>query len=108
MKRLLVALMLLSSPVFAHDYERPELKDWFMHLHSGHGPCCDGSDATHVADPDWENNSGHYKVRIEGKWVDVPDDAVINEPNKEGTALVWVFHLQGEAVIRCFMPGAGT
>ena len=32
---------------------------------------------------------GHYRVRIEGEWVDVPDEAVITEPNRVGRTMVW-------------------
>ena len=32
----------------AHDYQHPELSNWYESLHSGKGPCCDGSDAKRV------------------------------------------------------------
>jgi hypothetical protein len=32
--------------------------------------------------------NGHYQVRIENEWLEVPDDAVITEPNKFGRAMV--------------------
>jgi len=38
----------------AHDYQHPELNSWYESLHSGKGPCCDGSDAKRVDDADWE------------------------------------------------------
>ena len=41
------------------------------------------------ATSDWESESGHYRVRIEGEWVDVPDEAVITEPNRVGRTMVW-------------------
>jgi hypothetical protein len=28
-------------------------------------------------------------VRIDGKWHEVPDEAVINEPNRDGRTIVW-------------------
>lgn len=90
----------------AHDHNRPELNSWFESLKSGKGPCCDGSDAMSVDDPDWENNSGHYRVKLEGEWVDVPDEAVITEPNLDGRALVWPFKGVSGWYIRCFMPGS--
>jgi hypothetical protein len=50
-----------------------------------------------------------YGVRIEGNWYDVPDDAIINEPNRNGRTIVWPMHVwEGEKLtiaIRCFMPG---
>jgi len=46
------------------------------------------------------------KVHLEGKWVNVPDEAVIIEPNRAGHTMVWPYYLQGEPIIRCFLPGA--
>ena len=71
-------------------------------------PCCGGPkvDATVLEDADWEARDGHYRVRIEGEWVDVPDDAVIKEPNRAGHVMVWPYHQDGKPRVRCFMPGA--
>jgi hypothetical protein len=111
----LVALFMgFMTPVsIAHDQHRPELNNWFMNLKSkAKVPCCSGSDATVVRDADWDTKDGHYRVRLEGQWVDVPDDAVIEEPNLDGQTLVWpIFYnplgSPARIVIRCFMPGAG-
>jgi hypothetical protein len=41
-------------------------------------------------------------------WVDVPEDAVITEPNRAGRTMVWpIWGYQGPT-IRCFMPGSMT
>ena len=120
-----VLVWLLVSPVLAHDHERPDLTPWFKTLHSGKGMCCDGYDALHLKDVDWETQNlehSHFRVRIpknsadmakaaagenvETMWVDVPDDAVIDEPNKDGQTLVWPLYGYMGASIRCFMPGA--
>jgi len=119
MKVTLLILGLLSGPASAHDYQHPELKQWFMSLHNQHGsPCCDGDDAAHVEDADWDTackeSECHYRVRLEGKWYDVPEHAVVTGPNKSGTALVWATRYGGlpgsdsTYGIRCFMPGSGT
>lgn len=100
-------------------YAASPLHEWFNHLASkGGGPCCSQSDGATVEDPDWEtvgnNPSVHFRVRLEGQWVDVPDDRVITEPNKSGKTMVWPVrygdysqggpeHVRFE--IRCFMPG---
>jgi len=42
------------------------------------------ADGEAVADPHWESKEGHYRVRLDNKWVDVPDEAVITEPNRAG------------------------
>lgn len=106
----LVALVALLTVAFAHDSAHPELNDWFMGLRSHSGmPCCDGSDALHIADPDWESHDGHYRVKLDGQWVDVPDQAVVDGPNKDGRALVWPYFIDGKPIgVRCFLPGAGA
>ena len=106
---LLVALV--SQSGHARDdgrYANSPLKAWFDSLRSGKGPCCSDADGYAVADPDWESKSGHYRVRIEGEWFDVPDDAVITEPNKAGRTMVWPIKGWGGMTIRCFMPGSMT
>src|SRR5215467_10527307 len=60
--------------------QNPELHQWFEGLRSGKGPCCSDADGTAVSDVDWDTHDGHYRVRIDGQWVDVPDEAVITEP----------------------------
>ena len=89
-----------------HDSHHPELNGWYESLHSGKGPCCDGSDATRVDDADWETRDGHYRVRIDGEWVDVPDEAVVPGPNYAGRTMVWPYYLNGHPKARCFMPGS--
>lgn len=93
----------------AHDRARPELDSWYRSLHSkANAWCCDGSDSTHVADADWESRAGHYRVRLEGQWYDVPDAAVIDGPNRDGRTLVWPSTGYGGLTIRCFLPGSMT
>jgi hypothetical protein len=99
-------------------YALSPLKPWFDHLASGRGLCCSMADGATVEDPDWEVHSStgtpteingtHYRVRLEGDWVDVPDDAVITEPNKLGRTMVWPMYYDGKISIRCFMPGSLT
>jgi len=91
----------------------PELKAWFEGLRSGKGPCCSDADGTAISDADWESHDGHYRVRIpnnsgEMEWVDVPDEAVITEPNKIGRTMVWPIRGYLGMTIRCFMPGSMT
>jgi hypothetical protein len=96
------------APALAHDPSRSELNEWFNKLSSGKGSCCSLSDSETVADPDWESKDGHYRVRLDGKWIDVPDDAVITEPNLVGRTMVWPMPMiEGDTIkIRCFMPGS--
>jgi len=85
------------------------LKPWFDHLASGKGLCCSMADGETVSDPDWDSKDGHYRVRLEGGWINVPDDAVITEPNRYGRTMVWPVRYEGGGtIIRCFMPGSMT
>jgi hypothetical protein len=86
----------------------PELRAWFEGLKSGKGPCCSDADGTAVSDVDWESGNGHYRVRLDGQWVDVPDEAVITEPNRIGRTMVWPLRGYLGLTIRCFMPGSMT
>jgi len=102
-------------------YAGSPLKSWFDGLKSGKGPCCSDADGTALSDVDWEAKDGHYRVRmdvspqapeVDMQWIDVPDDAVITEPNRYGRTMVWPIRhsILGAPVtieIRCFMPGAG-
>ena len=88
--------------------QNPELHKWFESLRSGKGPCCSDADGTAVSDVDWETANGHYRVRLDGEWVDVPDEAVITEPNRIGRTMVWPIHGYLGISIRCFMPGSMT
>ncbi len=90
----------------AHDHQHPELNGWYERLHSGKGPCCDGTEATRVDDVDWETKDGHYRVRIDGEWVDVPKEAVVPGPNLDGRTMVWPYYLNGHPIPRCFIPGS--
>jgi hypothetical protein len=89
-------------------YAASPLKPWFDSLKSKNGPCCSDADGTAVADVDWRARDGHYQVRLEDEWIDVPDDALIKEPNRAGRTMVWPFYLEGRPQIRCFMPGSMT
>jgi hypothetical protein len=92
---LLVALMLgFGSPAFARDsgrYADDTLKYWFDHLSSNRGMCCSFADGFSVSDVNWDVRDGHYRVWLHGEWIDVPDAAVVTEPNRYGPAVVWPY-----------------
>jgi hypothetical protein len=108
----LLLITLLVFPVQARDpdgrYANSPLKPWFDHLTSGKGLCCSMADGETVVDADWESKDGHYRVKLDNEWIDVPDDAVITEPNRAGRTMVWPMHFDGKVSIRCFMPGSMT
>ena len=111
--RVVAALMVIGCDFAeAHDdgrYANSPLKSWFESLRSKQGvPCCAAADGMTISDVDWDTENGHYRVRLDGEWITVPDDRVVIEGNKVGRAMVWPQYLNGKAVIRCFMPGTMT
>ena len=103
-----VLALLAAELVSARDgrYANSPLKPWFDSLTSGRGLCCSNADGVAVSDPDWESKDGHFRVRLEGAWIDVPDDAVIKEPNRAGRTMVWPVKSALGTSIRCFLPGS--
>lgn len=108
-----VAMVAVVGYALAHDHGR-DLGDWYKGLRSGNGLlCCNGDDFVGISDPDWESRDGRYRVRIEGQWWDVPDEAVIKDANHDGRTLVWPVYERAlggvlNVRIRCFLPGAMT
>jgi hypothetical protein len=81
-----VALTALCVTVVVpnHSYARDDgrfanssLKEWFDRLASRNGLCCAFADGVSVQDVDWDTQDGHYRVRIQGEWIVVPDAAVV-------------------------------
>ena len=104
---LLIAIGCMFETALAHDSEHPEHNDWLRSLHAQGGAwCCTGDDVK--TDVDWESKDGHYRVHVDGEWWDVPDEAIVQGPNKMGRTLVWMNGgYAGHVGPRCFMPGAG-
>lgn len=112
---------LFVKPAHARDdgrFNGSPLKAWFDQLASGKGLCCSFADGVSIDNVDWDtatvadaSGQSHvvYRVRLDGKWLDVPPEAVVTEPNKYGPAVVWPYQdYQGVTQIRCFLPGAGA
>lgn len=92
-------------------YSHSPLKAWFDQLASGKGLCCSFADGAQIDDVDWDNGGpgGGYRVRLHGDWIDVPPSALVTEPNRFGSAVVWPYvDADGITRIRCFLPGAGA
>jgi len=111
MRALLIVAAILIGTVAANGrddgrYANSPLKQWFDKLRSKGGmPCCSDADGTAISDVDWESKGGRYRVRIDSQWFDVPDEAVVTEPNRFGRAMVWPLRGYSGITIRCFMPG---
>jgi hypothetical protein len=116
-------LALPSRHAHARDdgsHANDPLHTWFDQLASGFGLCCSFADGVSVEDVDWDTQRDasadpnaevgvHYRVRLQGQWIDVPPEAVVTEPNKFGPAVVWPYQDENDVTkIRCFMPGAGA
>jgi hypothetical protein len=106
-----------ASASMARDYGQysdidPATKNWVQGLKDKKGTsCCETADG-HPAEYEWDVGARGYKVLIEGQWYPVPQDAVIEQPNRLGYATVWYWwewELDGRKIhhIRCFLPGAG-
>lgn len=98
----LALLLLALTAHFAHArdagrYAASSLKPWFDSLRSGKGPCCSDADGYAISDADWDFAGGHYRVRIPRSndpaeanvliWVEVPEEALISEPNRAGRTI---------------------
>lgn len=108
-----VFALCVAAPAHARDdgrYVQSPLKQWFDSLASKRGPCCSDADGFAVSDVDWERGvETQYRVRLDGDWYDVPNDALITVPNEVGRTMVWPIRgVGGTYTIRCFMPGPMT
>jgi hypothetical protein len=104
----IIALVFLVSSLVnrarAHDHNHAELDGWFKSLHSKAGAwCCNGDDAEEA---EWDTSGGKYRVKIDGQWIDVPSEAIVEGPNKVGGARVWRSYADGHPGVRCFLPGS--
>jgi hypothetical protein len=98
-------------PLQAKDYGQygdvqPRIKAWIESLTDNHHIlCCAVADGM-VPDA-WEMQKNHYRVKIYGMWLVVPDTAVVRQPNRLGHAMVWIDAPDdGPLGVRCFLPGA--
>jgi hypothetical protein len=78
---------------------------WFEHQRNSAGKsCCEIADGHRVDDADWKSDgAGHYQVRLDGKWIPVPDAAVIIRAIVRSTMLWFGF---GTAKSSASCPGA--
>ncbi len=119
---LLVALCLFFpvAALQAQDAARnrqvsPEIKLWAEALTNEAGiGCCTIANGLVPEEIEWDISANSYRVKVDGQWLFVPDEAVIKAPNRLGYAAVWfeIDHdLEFEEYtisIRCFLPGAAA
>ncbi len=86
-----------------------DLHMWFERQHSTSGSwCCDIADGHILGDDDWRTAGASYEVRINGRWLAVPNDALRDPaggPNPTGKAVVWYSPFGVPPKIYCFCPG---
>ena len=113
--RIAALFLLVSVPALAR-YDGsvdPDVHAWFEQQtsHGGKILCCSEADGHVLAEEQWRTRNGQYQVLVDGKWLDVPRDAIVDPgvgPNPLARPIVWYRHLNGfenEPTIDCFCPG---
>lgn len=118
-KNLLILVLLLPTiELTRNDDNRfsqvdPLIKKWIEGLKDKKGQgCCDTADG-YPANVDYDVRTGKYWVYIVNGWYEVPEDAILTQPNKLGRAMVWWYpgyDMNNNLLpkIRCFIPGSGA
>jgi len=107
-------LFLLSTVVLAKDdYSQidPKVRQWFQNQHSPATGinCCSEADGVYAQE---DIREGHYWTRFDAHgrdsgWMQVNDEVVIHDPNRNGAPVVWWWTDGYELKIRCYAPGSG-
>src|SRR5258708_22909727 len=114
-------LVLVASPVIARDNGQyaqvdPKVREWFRNQLSPKtgGNCCNEADGVYAEE---DVRGEHYWTRFpqsNGEWMQVPDDVVIKDPNRNGAPVVWWYFERNpvsrerELKIRCYAVGGGA
>lgn len=117
----LIAIILLLMLVYAsgrelypgqYDSVDADTQKWFRSQRVPNGQdrgssCCSAADGTYVEE---DIRNGHYwaKGGPFKEFVQVPDEVVIPEGNRNGAPVLWYFHQNGIPQIRCYAPGGGV
>ena len=112
-----LALLLAAAVILIRDptgkWAGDPLQPWFESLRNKLGLyCCAKADGHPLDDGEWDIKDNNYRVFIQGRWVVVPDDAVLSGPNKFGKAMVWFrnypWRVTPDTRIQCFISGSGV
>lgn len=107
----LVAVFLCAVGAHAKDdgqFTNSPNREWFQSLKipGSQTSCCDLSDC-HVVEYDMHGD--HYRAFIEGKWIDIPNEKVLNIGNPIGQGIACYSHWQDFPVnIFCFVAAGGV
>jgi len=100
----MIRILLAAALLCATPAQSQSLREWFNGLKSpGGGICCHNFDGVSLDEAEWRMSGDKYQVIVNGKWIDVPKDTVVTEPNRLGRAHLW---LKPDGTPRCFIPGA--
>lgn len=114
---LFIALILALALAF-YSY-KAKAQSWVDQLQNKQGAiCCTNNDGRRLDDPDWDtlgkavedhNGNSGFRVYEDGKWNDVPNWAIVVQPNLDGIPRVWWGrqYYSGNTVkqIMCFLKG---
>jgi hypothetical protein len=106
-----LALLFAAAVILIRDptgkWAGDPLQPWFESLQNSAR-----ADGHPLDDGEWDIKGDSYRVFIQGRWVVVPDDAVLSGPNKFGKAIVWFRNYPSRVTpdthIQCFIPGSGV
>jgi hypothetical protein len=106
------AFLLTIANVKARDdgqYTNSPNKSWFQSLKipGTQSSCCDLSDCHTV---DYDIKGDHYRAFVEGEWVDIPNDKVLNNVGNPVGQGVACYAKYPDTPIRlfCFVPAGGV
>jgi hypothetical protein len=86
----------------------PEIRRWIEGLTDKQGrSCCASADGYRPSEVEYDTEHNHYTALVNGRWIDIPNEAVLTVPNKKGIALLWYYMSGNTVVVRCFLPGSG-
>src|SRR5436189_5066054 len=102
MIRIVLALLFLCLPALARDNGQynsvsPEVRQWFRAQKSPKtgGLCGNEADGAYAEE---DIRDGRYWTRFEltkGEWIQVPEDVVIKDPNRNGAPVAWWYFQNG-------------
>lgn len=116
-----LALVASCAPARARDLDGryaqsdPQTRHFFKSQRNKNNVnCCDESDGTRLSDAEWRIGRDGYEVLVSGRWVRVPDHAVLDgsTPRPPGLAgaIVWIWpgtEKTDAPIVTCFLAGAG-
>jgi len=117
---LIVSAVLVSGAVShardngQYSHLSRDIKAWVEKLTDQAGVnCCSTADGVRPREVEWDISKNYYRVKVDGKWLVVPDSAVVRGPNRLGHAVVWLYYEfeideHTYAYVRCFLPGQAS